>query len=255
MLHKMPGKHSMDNTTDETQLTIDLSEKYFDNIKVFMNFFSESENITIFDVGANIGQSVSKYRKAFPKAEIYSFEPYKEAYDILHANNKNDKNVHMFNMALSNNIGFQEFFVNNDSNSNSSFNSLNLNSRSLKKNVHPKLRHGLSSVTVATSTVDDIVKNNGCKRINILKIDTQGHEPQVLDGAVETLASGIVDFVSTEIIFDDIYSQSLSFSDIENRISTHGFRLYDICHIYKDLKHMRTHWVDVVYVNTNTHPI
>jgi len=246
---------NMVNTNNKTHLKIDISDKYFDNIKVFKNFLSERETVTIFDVGANIGQSVIRYRKAFPNSEIYSFEPYKEAFDVLCANNINDKKVHTFNIALSNNTGFQNFIVNKDSSSNSSFNSFNLDSRSIANNVHPKVSHNLSSVKVAIDTIDNIVKNIHCKKIDILKIDTQGHELQVLDGASKTLALGIIDFISTEIIFDDIYSQSLSFWDIENRILKHGFRLYDICHIYKDLKRMRTHWVEVVYVNTNTHPI
>jgi FkbM family methyltransferase len=38
---------------------------------------------TIFDVGANIGQTAKTYRRLFPSAEIWSFEPFPASYESL----------------------------------------------------------------------------------------------------------------------------------------------------------------------------
>jgi hypothetical protein len=35
---------------------------------------------TIFDVGANVGQSALKFQEAFPRARIHSFEPVSATY-------------------------------------------------------------------------------------------------------------------------------------------------------------------------------
>jgi hypothetical protein len=85
------------------------------------------------------------------------------------------------------------------------------------------------------------------KHVDLLKIDTQGFEPEVLEGTGELLQS--VDVVLTELMFYDYYERSLSFSDIEKYLLPAGFTLYDINHIPKNPMNGRTDWVDLIYVN------
>ena len=49
-----------------------------------------------------------------------------------------------------------------------------------------------------------------------LKVDTQGHEPEVLIGLGENLSK--IDVVITELMFYDFYERNLSFSDIEKHL-------------------------------------
>ena len=70
-------------------------------------------------------------------------------------------------------------------------------------------------------------------RINLIKIDTQGFEPQVLEGLGGRLSD--VDVVITELMFYDYYKRSLSFSDIKRFLLSAGFHLYDISYIEKTL--------------------
>ena len=88
---------------------------------------------------------------------------------------------------------------------------------------------------------------NKIKSINLLKIDTQGYEPEVLAGLGNFLSN--VDVVISELMFYDFYERTLSFSDIEQYLIPAGFRLYDISHISKNPMNGRTDWVDVIYVN------
>ena len=88
---------------------------------------------------------------------------------------------------------------------------------------------------------------NSINKVNLLKIDTQGFEPEVLDGLGKRLAD--IDVVITELMFYDYYNRSLSFSDIERYLLPLGFQLYDISHISKNPMNGRTDWVDVIYVN------
>src|SRR5687768_1091411 len=60
---------------------------------------------TVFDVGANVGQSTRRYRLAFPDAQIFSFEPVPTTYETLTANLKGDPMVRCENVALSDRTG------------------------------------------------------------------------------------------------------------------------------------------------------
>lgn len=46
---------------------------------------------TIFDVGANRGQTYRTFRRDFPQAEIYSFEPVTESFEILSSSLRGDR--------------------------------------------------------------------------------------------------------------------------------------------------------------------
>jgi hypothetical protein len=54
---------------------------------------------------------------------------------------------------------------------------------------------------------------NDLKKIDLIKIDVQGFEPEVLVGFGSMLSS--VDVVISELKFYDYYERSLSFSDLE----------------------------------------
>ena len=92
---------------------------------------------------------------------------------------------------------------------------------------------------------DDYMNQNNINKVDILKIDTQGYEPEVLDGFGERLSD--IDVVITELMFYDYYERSLSFTDIEKYLLPAGFQLYDISHISKNPMNGRTDWVDVIY--------
>jgi hypothetical protein len=94
---------------------------------------------------------------------------------------------------------------------------------------------------------DDYMDSSGIEHVDLLKIDTQGYEPEVLEGFGKKLND--VDVVITELMFYDYYERRLSFSDIERFLLPAGFHLYDINHIAKNPMNGRTDWVDVIYVN------
>ena len=95
--------------------------------------------------------------------------------------------------------------------------------------------------------LDNYIEQSNIEKINLLKIDTQGFEPEVLDGLGSRLKD--IDVVLTELMFYDYYKRSLTFTDIEKYLLPAGFQLYDISHIAKNPMNGRTDWVDVIYVN------
>ena len=56
----------------------------FDAIHKFLvNNFLDKEKITIFDVGANAGDSIERFRNILQNCSIYSFEPIQEIFKKL----------------------------------------------------------------------------------------------------------------------------------------------------------------------------
>jgi hypothetical protein len=100
--------------------------------------------------------------------------------------------------------------------------------------------------------MDDYIMANDIQNIDLLKIDTQGHEPEVLEGFGNLLEK--VNIIITELMFFDYYDKKLSFSDIERYLIPAGFELFDISHISKNPMNGRTDWVDIIYKNKNLAP-
>ena len=116
-------------------------------------------------------------------------------------------------------------------------------------------------VDVGVETLDSIFASDSRSRagnlfaeigLDILKIDTQGWELPVLQGAGEVLKKTKV--VLTEWQFDDVYGTPPPLHELDKILGDAGFRLWDIAHIYKDLKNLRTLWVDLVYAKPNRYP-
>ena len=53
----------------------------------------DKDNPIIFDVGANKGQSIRRFKNIFPKSTIHAFEPIKEEFVKLQEEFKNDKSI------------------------------------------------------------------------------------------------------------------------------------------------------------------
>lgn len=167
------------------------------------------------------------------------------------------KDVFVNNFAVGSKNKEEEFYTHDISTGISGFNKVNLESvdsidrskiisgdNQEFKNYQNKLNH---SRQVLIKRLDEYLVNESITKIDFLKIDTQGFEPEVLSGLGERL--GDVSVVLTELMFYDYYERSLSFSDIEQYLLPAGFKLFDISHIAKNPMNGRTDWVDVIYTN------
>ena len=70
-----------------------------------MKKFLHNDQPIVFDVGANIGQSIQKFRKEFPKCAIHSFEPSPMAFEELTRHSVDYKDIYLWNFALGEHSG------------------------------------------------------------------------------------------------------------------------------------------------------
>lgn len=243
------------NETNESRTNEYL--KIFNREKVIKSLI-QKDNPVIFDVGANAGDTLVEFKEWWTKAVVHCFEPQEECWDSLHSkissNNYSDVFVNKFAVG-DKRIKKADFYSHDITSGQSGLHKINLNSiDSIDQNkitssksvevYENRLNH---KRTVEIKKLADYMDDHSINHVDLLKIDTQGHEPEVLSGLGDNLSK--VNIVITELMFYDFYERSLSFSDIEKYLLPQGFHLFDISHISKNPMNGRTDWVDVIYVN------
>tara|TARA_B100001093_G_scaffold420282_1_gene412128 strand:+ start:3796 stop:4575 length:780 start_codon:yes stop_codon:yes gene_type:complete len=232
----------------------------WDTEKTLKNLINKSDPC-IFDVGSNNGSSIYDFKNWWPNSTIHCFEPQEECLESLMETASKFNNGEIYiNMCAAGNISEEkQTFYTHDINSGvSGFNKINTNSNdsikldNLKEHSSEEKDHYINSLNknreVKVIRLDEYIGTlKSDLHIDFLKIDTQGHEVEVLEGLKEKLDN--IDVVLTELMFFDFYEKSLSFSDIEKYLHKYNFRIYDISHISKNPMNGRTDWVDVIYVN------
>jgi FkbM family methyltransferase len=140
----------------------------------------------IFDVGANVGQTVDELRSTFAEASIYSFEPVPSTFEALLANTRRYRGVECIPCALGEMAGSA---------------SITDSSTSGQNTLNTSAKPGSPTVDVKVDTIDAFCKARGIEVIDVLKIDTEGFEMSVLRGARGMLKQGSIGFVLAECEF------------------------------------------------------
>jgi FkbM family methyltransferase len=193
---------------------------------IIVDFAKPAQPVTVFDVGANIGQSVHKYRAAMPAARIVSFEPLPQAYRELRVVADRDGNVIANAFALHASAGRREFLSNRGgANQTSSF----LPPAADIDHSYPGHAFLLEkTLEVDTKTLDGYCQEQAIERIDVLKLDTQGTELDILRGAEQMLTRGAIQMAYVEIVFSQVYEGNPLYHDIAAFMESHGMDLFRI---------------------------
>tara|TARA_B100001093_G_scaffold515704_1_gene592627 strand:- start:5776 stop:6528 length:753 start_codon:yes stop_codon:yes gene_type:complete len=219
----------------------------FDDI--YKKFFDK--NLVIFDVGANKGQSIIRFKKIFSSSTIHAFEPIIKEYDNLAKTYKDQEDVIINNFALGDENYSKELNLSKRTGV-SSFNNFNLDHQWIKtrsKEYQTDISGFLDGKQlVNVKTLDEYCQKNSINKIDILKIDTQGYEDLVLKGSINLINKNLINAIELEIIFDDTYDKYLSFSEIEKYLSP-NFRFCGIKNYNQNLFEGINFFAEVLYLN------
>jgi FkbM family methyltransferase len=143
--------------------------------RTLMGFIADRDIDLVFDVGANVGQFGAMLRARGYRGKIVSFEPVSEAYESLAANSATDPDWDINNFALGTHCEKATINV-----------SLSSDFSSILPSTQAAMRYTDKAAVVRTETIDVRRLDDVCPRASgnaLLKIDTQGYERQVLEGA------------------------------------------------------------------------
>ncbi len=178
-------------------------------------YFPRLEIRTVFDVGAHKGESTLGYLRCFAGATTYCFEPANSSFTVLRNNVRGQENVQCFNLALGAKSGAAMM---RDIAGSSSRNYLleSLDARVVNAHVE----------RVELRTIDEVCRQMQIERINFLKIDTEGHDLDVLRGAEEMLRSQKIDLVQVEAGMNPENKVHIPLESFNKHLGDRGYSLF-----------------------------
>ncbi len=188
----------------------------------------------VIDIGANDGQFAKELRAGGYSGRIVSFEPLTTAHRRLLQASKNDSawQVHS-RCAVGDHLGEIELNISGNSVSSSILPMLTAHSNAAPASTY------LGSETAPLTTVDNAVLPyfEGAKA-PFLKIDTQGYEWYVLDGALATLPK--VRGIQVELSLVPLYEGQRLWRECIERLEAAGFVLWALQPVFIDPANGRT---------------
>jgi len=170
LMHCQPG--------DLIETTIYLEKTWEEHLTKVMSLYLDGSSGIMIDVGANIGANTIPLAVKHPQIKFYSYEPHPEIFARFKSNIKLNKlqNVKPANCAISNSTEKSlKFFAQK--------NAENMGRSSLKLNSDIKEHN---EIVVPVISIDNSFADSS-DPILLIKIDTQGTEPEVLKSATRTI--------------------------------------------------------------------
>mgnify|MGYP001262224594 FL=1 len=160
-------------------------------INQIRSILSPSGRIVVFDVGANNGQYlghfISNYEGQFA---AHCFEPSRSAFAELAKRYETDRSVVLNNVGLGNRSGTTNLYYDEDGSAAASF--FPINSRGADVLTS-------KAEVVSVTTLEKYAEQNDIKTIDFLKLDVEGNELAVFQGASKLLAEGRIFMIQFEV--------------------------------------------------------
>ena len=87
--------------------------------------------------------------------------------------------------------------------------------------------------TITVKTINDFCQSKKISNIDILKMDVQGYEIEVLQGAEYYLKNHLVSFIYCEIGFDSSNKECQHFEDLNNFLNKNKFCLSGFYEVFR----------------------
>ncbi|MGZ3764753.1 MAG: FkbM family methyltransferase [Mucilaginibacter sp.] len=208
---------------------------------LFSRMLNQFDINVIFDIGANEGQFASLLREVGYVGRIVSFEPLSAAYQKLVANSKKDQSWQVApQMAIGDQDGEITINIANNSESSSILNMLDSHTDADERTAY------IGNEQVCISKLDSIYSkyiDNNSKIF--LKIDTQGYEDQVLNGAKELLGKAVG--LQLEASLTPLYGDQKLFDEIISSLKKKGFEVWSIIPVFSNPRTGRQLQVDITF--------
>jgi len=142
-------------------------------VKLFQTLINDYDLVT--DIGANIGCTSILFGEL--AEQVISFEPSTTTYNLLQKNIKQSglENIILFNYALGSSNAFSEITYSPDNRSGGFISN------------QTKISSGHVTEKIEIKKLDDIIDDLNIQKIDFIKIDVEGFEKEVIEGARSTI--------------------------------------------------------------------
>jgi FkbM family methyltransferase len=214
--------------------------------KIYKNKIT-NKNTLVIDVGTNKGQTIDFFLKLNKDCIIHGFEPNKELFDFLCIKYKNNSNITLNNCGISNVAG-RLLFSETITDETSTFEKLNFDSGYLKMKskalgIRPEdiIKR---TYEVNVMTLSDYLTRQKISYVDVLKIDTEGHEYKCLLGLFPNNDVNIK-YIQLEQHNDDMYANKVSHETIKDLLNENNFQFSTI------IKHGFGGLEDILYTSSH----
>jgi len=208
----------------ERHISIDYQRKNSSFLKL-LNFY---EIDLVLDVGANNGQFASKLFKSGYVGKIVSFEPLSSAYEKLLEASRLHPNWEIApRCAIGDKNTEIEINISNNSESSSVLPILSAHVDAAPNSVY--IGSEKVKMLKLSEAADSYMKKS---QATFLKIDVQGFEDKVLEGAAEILTN--IKGMQLELSFIPLYQGGILFDEMRTKLKKMGFEIYYISPGFSD---------------------
>lgn len=181
---------------------------------------------TIFDVGANAGDTVAQFRRAVTGAKIYAFDADPRSIEALSKRFARDPNVSVYNKAVTDESGWTEFYLNEYSATSSIFPRPQDTRR-----YYPAFASKADKIRAAAVRLDEFVADLKIDEIDLLKIDIQGGEMRAFQGAEGLIRGRRINVIHTEVYFIPHYEGSPMAWDQASFLAERGYSMFGLYNV------------------------
>lgn len=194
----------------------------------------------ILDIGANVGDVAVAALESYPNSQVICFEPVLSTFEVLTNRLKpySDRS-HLFNCALSDVGGVGEINITSYHGANSI-----APQAQFHQDFNPHVRE-VSKEEIHLVRLDDFATKLPSQKIDIMKIDVEGHELNVLKGGANFISNN-VDVIIIEIsLMRDQSLNNQAVFEIFSFFNSFGFSLLNVM----DLHHIENQNMQLVQMD------
>lgn len=188
----------------------------FDLAHNLARFLPEWKCGVIFDVGANIGQSAQEFANRFNYSEIHCFEPFPATFNDLRNNTLRIRGIHLHPYALSSTRSTLKVQVGSCSTNNSITSAVGVENP------------GMTEVEIETRTLTDVFQSMNLQCVSFMKIDTEGHDLEVLQGGEHLLLNQKIDVIQVEAGMNPTNKHHVPFEVLKSYLESKNYFLFGV---------------------------
>ncbi len=207
-----------------------------DVIKIVRKMVDQGKKPIIFDVGANIGQSITLYKRYFSDAIIHAFEPSSQTFAILKDKTSKYNNIIYNKTGLGAEVGEVIFHINEFS-----------DVSSILEQTSEMWGSVITSQKIMITTIDQYLGEHRIPKIDFLKIDVQGYDFEVLKGAKAAMSDGKITLIQIEITLTELYKNLPAMDQVIKYMLDTDYRLIAFYGFHN--KNIVAQWTDCLFIH------